>query len=484
MIQTSRNAPCPCGSGKKYKKCCLPLDAEKHRPQKTYHDYCLEVVDSLRDKVLKFVHKARYDRFIQEAFDFYWQTLEPDLEPPALTPPWYTTFLEWFIHDFPIPPHDRPVIQLFLESKPLLPAEEMQILKDWQDAHISVFQVKEVKPEEGVLAEDIFTGEEVFISDYSLSRQARKWEIMTIRKVKVLDEWQASGVGSKEDPKAKGEIYDFVMELFRLYRKSFRGVQLQDFLRWEGFVLHQRLLTLEASPQKLPKLLTSGGEELTFWEARYDLINLPEAALRLQSQEDFEEAEWQEDSRGRVKKVFFNWLEKGKSSGKNKAKSRQTGIVLSTAFTTGPGEESFRVLGNIVLETNSLTLEAQGEKRFAFGKKRLETVLSGLLKHRRDTVKTAEEMMQEPREEEVEDFASEIPSEMKQAILKDMLDQHYQKWLDTPLSALKNKSPRKAISTQEGRRMVEDLLRSMEYHHQQKDMEYDITWIRKELGME
>ncbi|MFN2512437.1 MAG: SEC-C metal-binding domain-containing protein [Pyrinomonadaceae bacterium] len=24
MIQTGRNDPCPCGSGKKYKKCCLP----------------------------------------------------------------------------------------------------------------------------------------------------------------------------------------------------------------------------------------------------------------------------------------------------------------------------------------------------------------------------------------------------------------------------------------------------------------------------
>ncbi len=26
MAKTSRNAPCPCGSGKKYKKCCLPKE--------------------------------------------------------------------------------------------------------------------------------------------------------------------------------------------------------------------------------------------------------------------------------------------------------------------------------------------------------------------------------------------------------------------------------------------------------------------------
>lgn len=30
MLTVNRNDPCPCGSGKKYKKCCLPkLDGEK-----------------------------------------------------------------------------------------------------------------------------------------------------------------------------------------------------------------------------------------------------------------------------------------------------------------------------------------------------------------------------------------------------------------------------------------------------------------------
>lgn len=31
MVKISRNAPCPCGSGKKYKKCCLRKDQEAER---------------------------------------------------------------------------------------------------------------------------------------------------------------------------------------------------------------------------------------------------------------------------------------------------------------------------------------------------------------------------------------------------------------------------------------------------------------------
>ena len=30
MEKVGRNAPCPCGSGKKYKKCCLPLHPESY----------------------------------------------------------------------------------------------------------------------------------------------------------------------------------------------------------------------------------------------------------------------------------------------------------------------------------------------------------------------------------------------------------------------------------------------------------------------
>lgn len=30
-MKTGRNDPCPCGSGKKYKKCCLSLDESERR---------------------------------------------------------------------------------------------------------------------------------------------------------------------------------------------------------------------------------------------------------------------------------------------------------------------------------------------------------------------------------------------------------------------------------------------------------------------
>jgi hypothetical protein len=139
--------------------------------------------------------KAGHDQHIKEAFEEYWQTLEPDLDPPEFNNISYLQFLEWYIHDYPIPGKGHPVIQLFLESNPKIPAVEMQILLDWQDAYISVFQVIEVETGKGILVEDIFSGEEIFLSDVSISKATKKWQVVTFRKIKVLEEWQASAVG-------------------------------------------------------------------------------------------------------------------------------------------------------------------------------------------------------------------------------------------------------------------------------------------------
>ena len=64
-----RNAPCPCGSGKKYKKCCLPGHAEAARQQKrTDHDqapqrWFLEPdeLDELTNSVPALIREGRLD---------------------------------------------------------------------------------------------------------------------------------------------------------------------------------------------------------------------------------------------------------------------------------------------------------------------------------------------------------------------------------------------------------------------------------------
>jgi tetratricopeptide (TPR) repeat protein len=66
MEKLGRNAPCPCGSGKKYKKCCLPLHQESSAQQLSAGPFTLEPgfteLDSLSNSVVDLIEEGRLDK--------------------------------------------------------------------------------------------------------------------------------------------------------------------------------------------------------------------------------------------------------------------------------------------------------------------------------------------------------------------------------------------------------------------------------------
>jgi len=88
MPKIQRNEPCPCGSGKKYKKCCLGRDeavAEEHRLQHS-HDFVsrglvapadAEQIDELSNAANDFIRAGRFEeaeracRQLRERFPQY-----------------------------------------------------------------------------------------------------------------------------------------------------------------------------------------------------------------------------------------------------------------------------------------------------------------------------------------------------------------------------------------------------------------------------
>jgi len=71
MTKISRNAPCPCGSGKKYKRCCLPNEAATPRPSSVVPPSGRHVVygpaevstdiDDLSNSVVDLINENRLD---------------------------------------------------------------------------------------------------------------------------------------------------------------------------------------------------------------------------------------------------------------------------------------------------------------------------------------------------------------------------------------------------------------------------------------
>jgi tetratricopeptide (TPR) repeat protein len=66
MEKVGRNAPCPCGSGKKYKKCCLPLHQESTAQQPSAGPFTLAPeftdLDRLSNSVVDLIEEGRLDK--------------------------------------------------------------------------------------------------------------------------------------------------------------------------------------------------------------------------------------------------------------------------------------------------------------------------------------------------------------------------------------------------------------------------------------
>ena len=62
MTKIGRNAPCPCGSGKKYKKCCLLLQETSSTQQNTsYSESYMDDLDMLSNSVMDLISSGDLD---------------------------------------------------------------------------------------------------------------------------------------------------------------------------------------------------------------------------------------------------------------------------------------------------------------------------------------------------------------------------------------------------------------------------------------
>ena len=65
MAKIVRNAPCPCGSRKKYKKCCLSLHRSSSSQQNTSTAYLitdLDHLDNLSNSAVDLIEEGRLDK--------------------------------------------------------------------------------------------------------------------------------------------------------------------------------------------------------------------------------------------------------------------------------------------------------------------------------------------------------------------------------------------------------------------------------------
>ena len=159
-----RNEPCWCGSGRKYKVCHLRITTLPALPER--FKWVLQ-------KPIAYLNR-RGGRLQELVGDVAWQLAgeQPDKVEAALENP--------LVVDLAL--HELGGFRQFLDERgPILPEDELLLYALWELVPRTLFEIVEVRREEGLTLRDLRTGDVIVVQERALTRTASAGQVMCMR---------------------------------------------------------------------------------------------------------------------------------------------------------------------------------------------------------------------------------------------------------------------------------------------------------------
>lgn len=444
---------------------------------------------SLREKITDFAYQPRFGKDFERAIGLYFGKAALRKRTLVMDEEELPGFQEWFIHDFALPDGRRLIDRFAEEAGPSLPEAEAKLLAAWRALNrFRLFEVQSTQPGVGVVVQDLLSGEVLTIHDRSVSRSMRRWMVMLARPHQAMDRVCFTGSSPALTPMYKTDMVEAAQKLWADYQAGHPGAALPDFYRDQSLDLLRTIKRLQVEASRPPVFVSAEGHALMEARAEYIVRDATEVEDRLSEAEEFNYAGESEEGPGAE---HFNWLLRGRSHVPEKPMPEKGALSLRTDWTAGPGEPTYRSLGDITLWDNRLELECMSRERLEAGKALLEEILSDLVRHKRDRIKPLKLEAQSPLDSPSVPQHSQPRSRLsveERAFRQDMMERTTQEWLDAPMPVLNNLTPRQAAQTPEGRAEVLERLKLSEYFDDERRARgeppvIDMSRIRRELGL-
>jgi len=454
-MSTGRNEPCPCGSGRKYKKCCLNTAPDPI-------NYMKQKLDRFHNRVVGELLRHAAKTFDPEAIDeaaaefLCWPDEEDAAEMDLADHE--TLFYPWFLFKWRIDPDDGEcilagprglsVVQSYLQThgRKLDPVER-ESLEACANAPLSFFEVVELTPGHSVTLRDLLLDRDLRVHDKSASATLHQGgvvfgSVVETGGIALFDALSAIafkptarlGILSLRDRMSMGCGGQITAETLEEYDLEIRA------LYHDLFIAHTTM----------PALCNTDGEKLSLHSLRYT-ISTPQKvfdALKgltndfVTEEEMLEQAEF--DHAGHLCKVKIPWL---------KAGNPKNGGMENT------------VHGHLFINDAAMTCEVNSAERAA----RLRTIIAKSLTagdavYQTTVIQSAAAMMRDaPPSAAISGPDADLMAlpEVREQI-DQMMRKHWEKWPDMELPALHGQTPRQAVREELGRKLVNVLLEDAE----------------------
>jgi hypothetical protein len=453
MDRPARNALCPCGSGRKYKRCCYRKDVADGTA------YTAQDKERALARLLRFAEDQKLAASTDSVTDLFWggrlEKVDPSVADELRSDETsFFAFLAWLLFDHALEGDGATIADRFL-TRPgvLLTSGERTYVERMRRGSLRLYEIEEVRVDEGITLRDLWNDATIAVTERLGTRQLVQWDLVAARVIEggtgatIMD-----GVPYPYPASARAEL---VRNLKREHRRFSRNHAPGDdarFFKSIGHLFHHWWLDLNAL-RPMPKIVTADGDDLVFVKSIFDVADRAQIEQALAADAAFV---LEEDG--------YVWLE-------------------------GAGASN-RVLGRLALTERRLTLETQSRERAARGRALLEALLPGGLRHRASSEQSLESALADRRtgpRRTSRPAEDELTPELQQEIVGAMYERHYRAWMDEPVPALGGRTPRHAARLKTVLPVVVDLVKGIENQmdHARRNGEpwIDVSWLRSELGL-
>jgi hypothetical protein len=453
-VSVDRDGPCPCGSGKKLKKCCARKAERAARPPDRSEER-QEVRSAALHALSHFAARPEFDEVRTAALHALSGPDPEDTEEPD-EPLEEDLHVKWaFYLYFDVSIGDgRSLAEVFLERQGYQLTERQQRqLRRFAAARLRPYEVEEVRLDEGLRLRDLWSGQEVQVSERSATHHVGQWDLVVARVAPDDDGiWRLEGAAYPLPRRIKQRLLDALKHEERRLRRGDPGLDEDRLFRHCAPLVHHLWLEEAVNPP-LPSLVTAEGDPIVFGKVAFDVLDAPTARAALEGLPEF--------------------------------RADEDGTY---AWTEDTGDGTTRSLGRITLEDEHLLLEVTSRQRAARGRQLLEAAAGDSLRHRATRYESVQMAIERHRSKPREEAPPPVPPEVAAELIREYKERHYRTWPDEPLPGLDGRTPRQAARLKTLRPRLVDMLKDMENMEARatrpQNPAYDFGWIWKELDLE
>ncbi len=430
MSKIGRNDPCPCGSGKKYKYCCLRLE-RNHAPMRREDQRAVETaLDWLAERHGELVFQAVLAGF----FDCREHDVKEKMArvPGPLHEMMQININEWLLADAELAFNGRKVrtIDLLLGAGgPKLTAQGRKHLELLASSGLSLYEIQEVQTGRGVLVADLIDKElpPFFVHEVSATEFLVQWDIIGVRCM-LQDGVYSFGGGVY--PLSRDEATRCLAHIRKKLKSKSANVSARSICtkaiiaQWVGRI---------TTPPAMPILLDQQTKELIAYTTdHYAVFDWQALETLLLAQED---------------------------------------VAVEADGTVWTRDEAidadrYRTLARLerVISKDRLRVECNTKGKADAARLWLEGLAGRLVRHTSRRSLTPSQMLRASRKKQLSTPPQQetIPHETQQRIILEYLVRHYEEWPSTPLPALNGKTPLEAAKLKSLRPKLVGILKHIE----------------------